>query len=159
MPESVRLRSLCRDPGHLLALGFGSGLSPVAPGTCGTFVGVGLYLLLARLGMPGFVIVVTLLAGAGVWLCGRTARKLAVHDHPAIVWDEVVGYQVAMIGAPAGWVWILLGFGLFRLFDIAKPWPVSALDRGLRGGAGIMLDDLAAGLMAACSMQLIHYLL
>ena len=91
----------------------------------------------------------------GVWICDRTARDLGVHDHPAIVWDEVIGYFVTMITAPPGWVWIVAGFALFRLFDILKPWPIRWIDRHVHGGVGIMLDDVLAGVFAWLSMQLI----
>jgi phosphatidylglycerophosphatase A len=84
----------------------------------------------------------------GVWACGKTAQELGVSDPSPIVWDEIVGFLVTMTAAPSGWRWVLVGFALFRLFDIWKPWPVSVLDRGVSGGLGIMLDDLAAGLLA-----------
>lgn len=147
------------NPIHLLAFGFGSGLAPVAPGTFGTLVGVLFYLPMQLLPLPFYLAVVVLLSGAGVWLCGRTAADLGVHDHPGIVWDEIVGYLVTMISAPAGWPWIVAGFLLFRLFDILKPWPIKSIDRGVSGGLGIMLDDLLAGLFAALCLQLIYYLL
>ena len=90
----------------------------------------------------------------GVWLCGATARALAVHDHPAIVWDEIVGYLVTMTAAPAGWVWVILGFAVFRLFDIVKPWPIRLADKRVPGGFGIMFDDVLAGLYALAVLQL-----
>ena len=96
---------------------------------------------------------------AGIWLCGRSADRLGVHDHPAIVWDEIVGYLITMLLAPTGWVWILLGFILFRIFDIWKPWPIRWLDKQVRGGAGIMLDDVLAAVFAMIFLQIIAYLL
>jgi phosphatidylglycerophosphatase A len=144
-----------RQPAAFLALGFGSGLVPVAPGTAGTLVAVPLYLLLQGLAVPVYLTVTVLLFLAGIPLCAATARRLGVHDHPAIVWDEVVGYLVTMTAAPAGWPWVLAGFVLFRLFDIAKPWPISWCDRHVHGGTGIMLDDLLAGIMAAVVLQLL----
>lgn len=142
-------------PLHLLALGLGSGLSPRAPGTAGTLVGIPVYLLLENLGTPVYVLVCVLLAVAGIAICGRTARDLGVHDHPAIVFDEIVGYLVTMIAAPSGWLWIGIGFVLFRLFDIAKPWPISLLDRHVNGGTGIMADDLLAGAFACGTLHLL----
>jgi phosphatidylglycerophosphatase A len=93
----------------------------------------------------------------GVWLCHGTARDLGLADHPGIVWDEIVGYLITMTAAPAGWTWIVLGFVLFRLFDIWKPWPISWLDRNIKGGLGIMLDDALAGTYACLVLQLIAW--
>jgi phosphatidylglycerophosphatase A len=93
-----------------------------------------------------------------VWACARAERDLGVHDHPGIVWDEIVGMLVTLFLAPAGWVWLLIGFGLFRLFDIWKPYPISWLNDHVKGGWGIMLDDLAAGMVAAACLQLLVWL-
>lgn len=141
--------SLLRDPGHLLALGFGSGLAPRAPGTFGTLAAVPVYLLCAQLPLMIYLLVTAIAFVLGVYLCGRTARALGVHDHPGIVWDEVVGYLLTMALAPPGWLWVVMGFACFRLFDIWKPWPIRVLDRSVHGGLGIMLDDLLAGAAAA----------
>jgi phosphatidylglycerophosphatase A len=142
-----------RDPMHWLATGFGAGLAPRAPGTMGTLVAVPLYLLLRGLETPYYTAIVAVLFFAGVAICGRTARALKAHDHPAIVFDEVVGFLVAMTAAPPGWVWLAAGFALFRFFDIVKPPPIGMLDRRVQGGFGIMLDDLVAGMFAAASLQ------
>lgn len=133
------------NPLHFLALGFGAGLSPWAPGTAGTLVAVPLYLVVSRLPPLGYVALIVAAFGFGVYCCGRVARDAGVHDHPAIVWDEIVGYLVTMVFAPTNWKWIVAGFLLFRLFDIVKPWPIRVLDRRLGGGLGIMLDDVVAG--------------
>jgi phosphatidylglycerophosphatase A len=138
---------------HLLAFGLGAGCSPKAPGTMGTLVAVGLYLPLALLPPAFYALVLAAVIGLGVWLCDRAARDLGVHDHPGIVWDEIAGYLLTMLGAPAGWLWIILGFVLFRLFDVWKPWPIGWLDRRVSGGLGIMLDDLVAGVFAALCLQ------
>lgn len=138
---------------HLLAFGFGAGCSPKAPGTMGTLLAVGLYLPLSRLSLPLYVAVLVLVVVAGIWICDKASRDLGVHDHPGIVWDEIAGYLLTMLAAPTGWVWIAVGFALFRLFDIWKPWPIRWLDRRVAGGFGIMLDDLVAGLFAALCMQ------
>lgn len=137
-----------RRPHHWLAYGFGSGLAPWAPGTAGTLAAVPLYLLLRPLPLTWYLAVLMVFFLAGIWACGKTARELNVHDPSAIVWDEFLGYLVTMAAAPAGWVWILVGFVLFRLFDILKPWPIRELDHGIGGGLGIMLDDLVAGVFA-----------
>jgi phosphatidylglycerophosphatase A len=130
----------------------------VAPGTFGTLVGIPAYLLLQPLAIYIYVAVVAVLFGVGVWLCHVTEQDLGVHDHPGIVWDEIVGMLVTLFLAPAGWVWLLIGFGLFRLFDIWKPYPISRLNDHVKGGWGIMLDDLAAGMVAAACLQLLVWL-
>ncbi len=146
-----------RNPIHLLAFGFGSGAMPKAPGTWGTLAAVPLYLLMEPLALPLYLLLLLLLALLGVWLCHRTASDMGVHDHPGIVWDEFVGFFITMIAAPAGWVWIVVGFILFRFFDILKPWPIRWVDTHVRGGFGIMFDDVLAGLMALACMQLLDY--
>jgi phosphatidylglycerophosphatase A len=149
---------LLRDPGHLLALGFGSGLAPYAPGTFGSVVGVVAYPALQALGPWGYWLAVLGLFVAGVPLCARTATALDTADHPAIVWDEVVGMLVTLGFAADGWPALLVGFVLFRMLDIVKPWPIRWLDRRVGGGIGIMLDDLAAGVAAGLVLVLINYL-
>lgn len=150
-------KELYRQPIHVLAFGFGSGLAPKAPGTVGTLAAVPLYLLLAPLALWQYSVVLLLSFAVGVYLCHKTAHDLGVHDHPGIVWDEFVGYWITMLMAPAGWVWIVIGFVLFRLFDIAKPWPINWLDKRVAGGFGIMIDDVLAGLLACGVLQLMAY--
>ena len=150
-------RDIIFHPIHFLSLGFGSGLSPYAPGTVGTFIAVLLYIPLSALSMWAYVAV--LIAGflVGIVLCQKTSNALEGHDHPAIVWDEFLGYWLTMLLAPPGWLWIVIGFILFRLFDIWKPWPISVIDHKVKGGFGIMLDDLLAGAYALVMLQLIYY--
>ena len=152
MAERISARRLLH-PVDFLALGFGSGLLPFAPGTAGTVAAIPVYLLLQPLAAPFYLAIVVLLALAGIAICGQAASRLGVHDHPGIVWDEIVGYLLCMTGAPSGWVWVAAGFVLFRLFDILKPWPVGMLDRRVQGGLGVMLDDLAAGVLALALLQ------
>ncbi|MEJ2514608.1 MAG: phosphatidylglycerophosphatase A [Gammaproteobacteria bacterium] len=141
----TRLRpGILKDPVHLLSTGFGLGLAPVAPGTFGTLLGVALDPVLRLMSFTGRACVVAALFLVGVWICEVSARRLGVHDHPGIVWDEVVGYLVVMLAAPPGWQWALAGFLIFRFFDIVKPWPIRDVDHALGGGLGIMLDDLLA---------------
>lgn len=142
-----------RNPVHLFAFGFGAGLTPVAPGTAGTLVGAIIYLALSPIPLPYYIAVCALLFVAGVWICDRTSRDLGVHDHGGIVLDEVVGFLVAATALPPAWPWVLAAFVLFRVLDIAKPWPIGWLDRRVRGGLGIMLDDLLAGLAALALLQ------
>ena len=146
-----------RNPVHLLAAGFGSGLSAKAPGTAGTVVGVAVYLLLSELAVASYIGVCVVLFTAGVWICERAADDLNEHDHPSIVYDEIVGYLITMIAIPAQWPWILAGFTLFRVFDIIKPWPISVLDRRVKGGFGIMIDDLAAALLALTILHIARW--
>ena len=146
-----------RDPVHFLAFGFGSGCSPWAPGTFGTVVAIPVYLLLNTTPLWLYLFITLIMFLAGIWLCDITTRKLGVHDHKGIVWDEIVGYLITMIAAPKGWIWIIIGFVLFRLFDILKPWPISVADKQLKGGFGIMIDDVLAGFAAFVILHLIAY--
>lgn len=149
--------SAMSQPLMWLATGFGAGLSPLAPGTAGTLVGVLLYLAMARLPLPAYLGAVLALAVFGVWLCGRAGRILGVADHPGIVWDEIVGLLIAMAASPPDWQSLVTGFALFRLFDILKPWPVGYIDRKLKGGLGVMLDDVMAGLYALACLQILRH--
>ncbi|MCG8427641.1 MAG: phosphatidylglycerophosphatase A [Chromatiales bacterium] len=143
-----------KDPVHLLAFGLGSGAAPKAPGTFGTLAAIPLYLLVSDLSPGFYVLLLALMFVMGIWLCQRTSDDLGVHDHGGIVWDEWVGFLLTMFNAPAGWLWIVIGFLLFRLFDILKPWPINWLDRKVSGGLGIMLDDILAGVYAWIGLQL-----
>jgi phosphatidylglycerophosphatase A len=150
---------LLRDPVHLLALGFGTGLSPRAPGTAGTLIGVLLDPVMRLLGLELRVLAVVLMFAAGVWICGESAKRLGAHDHPGIVWDEIVGYLAMMLVVPAGWGWALAGFVVFRFFDILKPWPIRQLDHGVGGGLGIMVDDVMAAVWGALVLLAIKFAL
>lgn len=124
----------------------------MAPGTFGTLLGLPLFLLLQNLSAYAYAAAVLLLFGLGAWICGIAERQLGRHDHRAIVWDEIVGYLVTMWQAPRGVSWIVAGFVLFRLFDIAKPFPIRRVER-LPGGLGVMADDALAGVYAFLLMQ------
>jgi phosphatidylglycerophosphatase A len=143
-----------RNPAHLLAFGFGVGLAPRAPGTFGTLLAIPLVVLMQPLALPMYLGAAAVLFGIGVVACDRAARDLKVHDDPAIVWDEVVGFLIAMAFAPDGWVAMLAGFVLFRIVDILKPWPIGWADRRVGGGFGIMLDDAMAGVYAGLVLHL-----
>ena len=144
------------DPVQFLALGFGSGLAPKAPGTFGTLAAIPVYLLMvANLSLLAYVMLILLMALAGIYICQKAADAAGVHDHPAIVWDEIVGYLITMLLVPLSWQTLITGFVLFRLFDIVKPWPISFVDKKVHGGFGIMLDDILAGLLAFAVMQMI----
>ena len=152
-------KAILANPIHLLAFGFGAGLSPTAPGTVGTAVAVLIYLALPSMSPIIYAGLILVSFIFGIWLCGKTAEDLGVHDHGGIVWDEFVGYWITMFMAPSGLFWVLLGFGLFRLLDIFKPWPIKWADKELAGGLGIMLDDVLAGIMAALCMQAVVVLI
>lgn len=154
-----------RDPLQLLAFGFGSGLAPKAPGTWGSLVALALFPLLALLTLPAYIGVLALACIAGVPICGHAARALDVHDDGRIVWDEFAGQWLALLPlvpvtawGPREVFWLFVGFGLFRLFDIAKPWPIGYLDKRVHGGVGIMIDDLLAGVFAAVALVLLRQL-
>lgn len=131
-----------------LAFGFGSGLIPRAPGTWGTLVAVPWLLLLDGLHWVLFWPVLGGLFALGVAICNRVGTRLGVDDYGGIVWDEMVGFWLTMAFVPVTWYWVLLGFVLFRAFDILKPWPIREIDGRLSGGLGVMLDDVLAALYA-----------
>ena len=142
-------RKVLRDPVNLLAFGLGTGLSPVAPGTVGTILGVVLAWLVLPLRFELQFMVAIALIVSGVWICGESAKRVGVHDHSGIVWDEIAAMYLILIVVPLSVPIWALAFALFRLFDIWKPWPIRDLDHRLHGGLGIMLDDLVAALYAA----------
>ncbi|NQX88562.1 MAG: phosphatidylglycerophosphatase A [Halioglobus sp.] len=146
--------NLLRHPAQFLAFGFGSGLSPVAPGTVGTIVAVPIYFLVAHWGLFYYTLFICLGIGIGIWVCGVASRQLDLHDHPGIVWDEFVGYWITMWAVPVGWQWAVAGFLIFRFLDIVKPWPIGLFDKKVSGGLGIMMDDVLAGVLACVGLHL-----
>ena len=160
MKSTVKIPAvLLKNPVHFLALGFGSGLLPKAPGTFGTLAAIPVYCAFASLSVSWYVLAVLVLSLAGVAICDYTSKQLRVHDHPGIVFDEIAGYLLTMTAIPFGIGWMLAGFVAFRFFDIIKPWPISWLDKHVHGGLGIMLDDLLAGVMAWLVLQLAQWFL
>lgn len=155
---NARLKKVFTHPFYFVAFGFGSGLSPRAPGTAGSVAAIPLYLLIAGLHPGMYAAAVFIAFVVGVIVCDWVARDMAVKDPGAIVWDEFVGLWIALFMLPNGWYWLLTGFLLFRLFDILKPWPVSFFDRELKGGLGIMVDDVAAGFYSLIVLQAAAYL-
>lgn len=147
------------SPSGILAFGFGSGLSPLAPGTMGTLVAVPFAIALKSVDGPGFWIILGLLFLLGIQLCEHVSRQLGVHDHGGIVWDEMVGYWLSVAFVPLQWQWLLAAFLLFRFFDIFKPWPIRLLDRKIKGGFGIMIDDVAAALFTIVLLFVLQSLL
>jgi phosphatidylglycerophosphatase A len=150
------LRFLVSHPAHFVALGFGAGLAPVAPGTFGTLLSVGLYWALAP-----FVPALAIAFGAiplffvGVWACERTGRDLGVPDHGAMVWDEVVAFLPLAALASASAALQALAFVLFRLFDVWKPYPIREIERRAKGGFGVMIDDVLAAFYAYVAFAVI----
>lgn len=123
----------------------------------GTLAAIPLWWLLAQLPLTSYLIVVSIAAVVGIAICGRAADQMGVHDHGGIVWDEFVGFWIAMAALPITWQSVVLGFVLFRVFDILKPWPISWLDKRVSGGFGIMIDDVIAGLAAAVVIYFLGY--
>lgn len=148
-----------RDPWVLLATGFGCGLAPWAPGSIGTLLGLGAWwLLLADLSLAGRLLALAVAATVAWAVIHQAVRKYALGDEPAIVLDEVIGVWLALLAAPKALAPALAGFVLFRVADIAKPWPVSWADAKVKGAAGILLDDVLAGGMAAIVLAVAVYL-
>ncbi|MCK9984705.1 MAG: phosphatidylglycerophosphatase A [Azoarcus sp.] len=158
MRPTVRL--LLSHPAHFISLGFGSGLSPRAPGTAGTLAAWLLYPLL-RAPISEFVFLALLASFfvAGIIAADRTGRALGTPDHGAIVWDEIVAFWLVLFFAPPGLAWQATAFALFRFFDIVKPQPIRWADSHVGGGFGVMLDDLiAAGYAILALAMLKHFL-
>jgi len=153
--KTPTFKQLLENPVHMLAFGFGSGLAKKAPGTMGTLAALPMYYILIQFFTAAYLPVLLVVSVAGIWICGKAADDIGVHDHGGIVWDEIAGYLLTMYWVAFSWQNMVLGFVLFRLFDILKPWPISWLDRHVEGGFGIMVDDILAGLMAAGCLQLI----
>ncbi|MGE7138020.1 phosphatidylglycerophosphatase A family protein [Luteibacter sp. NPDC031894] len=149
-------RRLLASPAGWLACGLGSGLAPKAQGTFGSLAALLPWLLLRDLSVPAWVAIIVVAFAVGVWACEVAGRILGVADHRSIVWDEFVGQWIALLPALlAPWWAVLGGFVLFRLFDVWKPWPIGWFDRRVKGGLGVMLDDVIAGLFAAVVLFLI----
>lgn len=156
-PEKrVQVQVNLRDPVHFIAFGFGSGLAPRAPGTFGTLAAVPLYLLLAQLPFAFYAGVLLAACVLGIWVCGASSRKLGVHDHSGIVWDEFAGLWLTLLLMAPTLANVIAGFLLFRLFDILKPWPIRWLDRHVHGGFGIMVDDILAAVFALAWLAILH---
>lgn len=158
MPGDSLSVSVLRHPVHFLAMGFGSGLLPKLPGTWGTLLAVLVFCIFMASPLADyFHWLVAVFGFAGIWLCGCSAALLGVHDHPAIVWDEMAGYLLTMLWLPVSIATVLGGFLLFRLLDIFKPWPIGWVDRKMGGGLGIMMDDLLAAVVANLILQAMVY--
>jgi len=156
-PPNPPASMVFKDPVHLLAFGFGSGLVRWAPGTFGSLAALVLYFAIMNFPDWAYLAVVVVVTVSGFWICGESARMLGVHDHPGIVWDEWVGMLITLAFVPAGLIWVLIGFLLFRLFDILKPFPANYFDKNFHDGVGIVMDDVVAGLYAWFALQLLAF--
>lgn len=158
--QAAKSRLRMSNPCHLLATGFGSGLSPKGPGTAGSLAAIPLWYLLVSLPWPLYPLLLLVSIAVGIYLCRRTAQDMGVHDHGSIVWDEFVGMWITLLAAPSAyWGWAAAGFVVFRVLDIWKPWPIRWFDRNVRGGLGIMLDDIVAGALSAGVLWVIRIVL
>ncbi|RLA25340.1 MAG: phosphatidylglycerophosphatase A [Gammaproteobacteria bacterium] len=153
--NQLSAREILIDPVLCLAFGFGSGLAKKAPGTFGTLAAVPIYLILVQANSWMYGIATVLCSIVGIWICGIAADKLGEHDFGGIVWDEIAGLLITMWFVDFSWQNLLLGFILFRVFDIIKPWPIKWIDQKVSGGLGIMLDDVLAGLFAGLVLLVI----
>lgn len=146
-------KSIWKNPWHFIAFGFGTGAIPIAPGTFGTLIAIPFYLFLTHYSQTVYIVLTLAITFFSVWLCEKVSRETQSHDHQGMCIDEIVGYLVTMIHAPYGWKWMLLGFILFRIFDIWKPWPIRQVDQHVKGGFGMILDDVMAGFYAFLIIQ------
>ena len=151
-------RQLWRDPLHLIACGFGLGMSPWMPGTCGTVLGVLIAWGLSYTPLWSAIGVCIVLGLVGVFLCERTNRLLKTDDHPMVVWDEVAAFPIVMLGIPFTGAWPWIGFVVFRVLDIWKPWPIRWCDQQVHGGLGVMLDDWVAAVIGWVIVFIMHQL-
>jgi len=150
MTQTKPQRPASWHPANLLATWFGAGLSPVAPGTVGSLAALPFaYLLSHYLGIIGLGVAIAVVLVIGIWAAHRYSIRTASHDASPIVIDEVAGQWLALLLVPADIVLYAIGFALFRLADIFKPWPIGWADRRIKGGFGVMFDDLLAGAIAA----------
>ena len=150
-PKDIALKTYA----GFFAFGFGSGLSPFAPGTFGTLASIPLYLVLIQLSWPMYAWLVFIAFVVGVKLCDVTGGRLGVHDYGGIVWDEFVGFWITMFLIPFSWQNVVIGFFVFRFFDIIKPYPIGWLDKKVSGGFGVMIDDVLAGVYAMVVMLVV----
>ena len=144
-----------KNPIYFIAFGFGVGVIPFAPGTFGTLAAVLIYLLIQPLPLFSYLIFTAIFIIISIFISDWVSKRIHIHDHPGMCIDEFAGFFVTMINAPLGFGWIVLGFVLFRIFDIFKPWPINYIDRHVHGGLGMILDDILAGIYAMFSIQLV----
>lgn len=159
MKTSADPRLVLTHPVHFVAFGFGSGLSPVAPGTVGTLVGFPLYYVMSGLPMLTQAVILAVLFIVGIWICDVTGTAVGEADHSGIVWDEIVCFAMVLVITPMTLLWWACAFVAFRFFDIVKIWPASWVDSYLKNGSGVMLDDLVAAMYAILVIAGFRYFL
>ena len=140
----------------IVAVGFGSGLVPLMPGTAGTLVGIPLYLLFSRLAWPLWLLSITAFSFLAVFVADEAEKVFRQRDPSQVVIDEIAGFQFALFAVTPSVMHVIAGFLLFRFFDVAKPFPIRYLDRNMQGGVGVVADDVAAGVLAGI---LLHFLI
>ena len=150
----IPLRMLA-NPIHCFSFGFGSGLLPKMPGTWGTIVAFIFFTPMMKLSSTSYLLLLVILTMFSIFAADYTSKELGVHDHSAIVCDEIVGYLLVLFFVPHTFIYILLSFVSFRFFDIVKPWPINFLDKNIPGGAGIVLDDIVAAVYAILALLLL----
>lgn len=163
MEQAIIMKALsnkvCQNPSYFIAFGFGSGLSPIAPGTFGTLAAIPFYLLLSHSSWLLYSLITIAAFALGVMVSDSVSKDMGEHDYKGIVWDEFVGYFLTMFMAPKGGGWVIIGFILFRFFDIWKPQPIRWVDQRVHGGMGIMLDDVIAAIPAWIILQSLAYMM
>lgn len=157
-PSQPTLRLLFSHPAHFLSLGFGSGLAKKAPGTFGTLTGMPIFWLISAHTLNTQILLILGLFLCGIYCCAKTGKALGVADHGAIVWDEIVAIMLVLAFTPAHWLAWLIAFALFRLFDIWKPFPIRQFDAKLKGGFGVMFDDLLAAIYAIMALKILLWI-
>jgi phosphatidylglycerophosphatase A len=159
LPKQPDFRFLISHPAHFLALGFGSGLAPKAPGTFGTIVGLPLFYFISSYALHMQLAIIALFFIIGIYFCAVAGKALGVGDHGSIVWDEIVAMMLVLTITPNQWEWWIVAFSLFRIFDIWKPFPIRHCDATLKGGFGVMFDDLLAAIYAMISLKVLLWIL
>jgi phosphatidylglycerophosphatase A len=143
-----------KNPLYFIAFGCGSGAIPFAPGTFATLAAIPFYLLMRPLPLLSYIMLVIVFCIFSAWVSDKISIETQTHDHPGLCIDEFAGFFVTMTYAPSGWQWVLLGFILFRFFDIYKPWPICLIDETVHGGVGMVLDDVIAGFASCLIIQI-----
>lgn len=156
--DRAQRRAVLSHPAGWIASGFGSGLSPFAPGTAGSAAALLPWYFLRDMPMPWLLVTIAIAFVLGIWASNVVIERLSISDPGVIVWDEFVGQWITLLPLVVmsrHMLWIVAGFFIFRLFDIWKPWPCSWADRVVKGGFGVMLDDALAGIYAAGVLALL----
>ena len=158
---NIHLRDVFSHPAFFLATGFGIGLIPYAPGTCGSLLGILFYLALHSLDLMLIweLVIILLFFFLALLACNITLEKFGISDHPELVIDETVAMMLLLITVPASSIWVIIAFLTFRILDIFKPWPISTIDAKIKSGLGVMLDDLVAVLIGGFLIYIVRQLL